>query len=225
MLLCIAALLSLTVACLADGVLNMPADAALQDLTEHGTRVAAQRRNLALEVPGLVDGTRAVLELRGTGPGPDFNWTVYTIRNAGQEPREYVLAIDAQRLAASGIVKMLPFGAPLQSVQWVESNKPVTLQSSTTAVSYRFELKPSESMTVGVEGATVIRGAKVYDFRAFAQREATFSFLRGATLAVGFVLALSILALYGIRTNRAFLVGGFFAFTTSCLHGTRIWLS
>jgi diguanylate cyclase (GGDEF)-like protein len=210
---CFALLCMLTLSSKADGVVNITAKMQVQDLTEHGTRVAAQRRNLALEVPGTTDGSRGVLELRGTGPGPEFNWTVYTIRNAGAEAREYVLAIDAQRLAASGIVKLLPFGAPLQSVQWMQASQPATLQSSTTAVAYRFELKPGEAMTAGVEGGVEVRGAKIYDFRAFTQREATFSFLRGAAMAVGFVLALSILALYGIRTNRAFLVGGFFAFT------------
>jgi diguanylate cyclase (GGDEF)-like protein len=213
LLACIIALCTFSLSGFADGVVAMPENVQVLDLTEHGTRVAAQRRNLALEVPGIVQGTRAVLELRGTGPGPEFNWTVYTISNPGKEPREYVLAVDAQRLTASGIIRLLPFGTPLQTVQWVETKDPITLQPSTSAVAYRFTLQPGTTMTAGIEGSVVVRGAKVYDYHAFSQREATFSFLRGASLAVGFVLALSILALYGIRTNRAFLVGGFFAFT------------
>ncbi len=212
-MLCLAVLWTMTLPSKADGVVNIPEDVQVLDLTVHGTRVAAQRRNLALEVPGMKDRTRGVLELRGTGPGPEFNWTVYTIRNPGNEPREYVFSVDDQRLAASGIKELLPFGTPLQSVQWLQSNEPVTLQSSTSAVAYRFTLQPGTTMTAGIEAGVVVRGAKVYDFSAFAQREATISFLRGASLAVGFVLTLTILALYGIRTNRTFLVGGFFSFT------------
>ena len=59
----------------------------------------------------------------------------------------------------------------------------------------------------------MLSGARVYDVSVFVQREASFAFLRGAVLAVCFVLALSTLSLYGIRTHRAFLVGGAFAFT------------
>jgi diguanylate cyclase (GGDEF)-like protein len=197
----------------ADGLIELPPDVSTVDLTQHGTRVAAQRRNLKLEVPGEKADERAVLELRGSGPGPDFNWTVYTLRNAGPKMRAYVLAIDSQRLAGSGVLRLQDFGSQLSSVQWLASQVEHTQQTSATSDAHRFELQPSQSITMGLEGRAILSGARVYDVAAFAQREASLAFLRGAVLAVGFVLALSILALYGIRTNRAFLVGGFFAFT------------
>ncbi len=197
----------------ADGLVDLPADVSIVDLTPHGTRVAAQRRNLKLEVPGEKEGERAVLELRGSGLGPEFNWTVYTLRNTGPDMRAYVLAVDSQRLAASGILRLQNFGSQTTNVQWLASQVEHTQQTSATADAFRFELQPGQSITMGLEGRAVLSGARVYDVSAFAQREASLAFLRGAVLAVGFVLALSILSLYGIRTNRAFLVGGFFAFT------------
>ncbi len=197
----------------ADELVNLPNGVTTVDLSVHGTRVAAQRRNLQLEVPGEADGARAILELRGDGPGPEFNWTVFTFRNAGTEKRAYVLAVDAQRLAASGIVRLQPFGSQLTSVQWLSSSIDHSETTSATADAFRFELNPAQSITLGLEGRAVLIGARIYDVATFAQREASLAFLRGAVLAVAFVLALSILSLYGIRANRTFLVGGFFGFT------------
>jgi diguanylate cyclase (GGDEF)-like protein len=198
------------VAARAETLVNLQPDQHLVDLTEHGTRVAAQRRNLQLEVPGESDNSRAVLELRGEGPGPEFSWTIFTFRNAGPEKRAFILAIDAQRLAASGIVNLQPFGSQLVSDQWLSKSVEFSQQISATGDAFRFELNPAQSITVGLEGRAVLIGARIYDVQSFAQREASLAFLRGAALAVAFVLSLSIFALYGIRANRAFLVGGFF---------------
>jgi diguanylate cyclase (GGDEF)-like protein len=201
----------------ADGVVNIAANESTIDLAVHGTRVAAQRRNLQLDVPGERDDQRAVLELRGAGPGPSFDWTVYTLRNNGEEKRAFVLAIDAQRMASSGILHLQPYGSQLVSAKWLSQSVEHTPQNSATGDAFRFELGPAQSITVGLEGRATLSGIHVYDAQAFAQREASLAFLRGAALAVAFVLALSILALYGIRTNRAFLVGGFFGFASLML--------
>jgi diguanylate cyclase (GGDEF)-like protein len=198
----------------ADGLVNLPAEENVIDLSVHGTRVAAQRRNLQLEVPGEADNQRAVLELRGEGAGPVFDWTVYTFRNAGPERRAFILAVDAQRFAASGIVNLQPYGTQLVSVQWLSQSVEHVPQISATGDAFRFELNPAQSITVGLEGKAVLSGVRIYDAQAFAQREASLAFLRGAAMAVAFVLALSILALYGIRANRAFLVGGFLGFAS-----------
>ena len=196
----------------AQGIVDITPDATVFDLTTHGTRVAAQRRNLQLEVPGEADGVRAVLELRGTGAGPEFNWTVYTIRNAGPEKRDLVLAVDAQRLTASGLIQLREFGSQLSSAQWLSSSVEHKAQASNSADAFRFELAAGQSITVGLEGRAILSGARLYDVSVFVQREASLAFLRGAALAVCFVLALTTLSLYGIRTHRAFLVAGAFAF-------------
>jgi hypothetical protein len=202
----------LPVVAFAEGVVNLSPGLRMLDLSPHGTRVAAQRRNLKLDVPGKTDDARAVLELRAQGPGPEFNWTVYTLRNNGTDHRAFILAIDARRFAGSGVLRVEPFGSQLTSVQWLDTGAEHSQEASTTADAFRFELEPAQSITVGLEGRSVVTGARVYDEQAFAKREGSLAVLRGAVLAVGFVLALSIVSLYGIRTNRSFLVGGFFAF-------------
>jgi diguanylate cyclase (GGDEF)-like protein len=196
----------------AEGVVDLAPNIQVLDLATHGTRVAAQRRNLKLEVPGVTDGTRAVLELRGQGLGPEFNWTVYTLRNVGPEPRDVVISVDNQSLAASGFLALKPFGSQLVSMQWLEVEPSPTRQNAASGDAVRFQLKPNTSMTFGLEGNANLQAVRAYDAQAFSQREASLAFLRGAVLAVSFVLALSMLSLYGIRASPAFLVGGLFGF-------------
>ena len=162
----------------ADELVNVTDDESVIDLSVHGTRVAAQRRNLQLEVPGEADNTRAVLVLRGEGPGPEFNWTIFTFRNAGAEKRAFVIAVDTQRLAASGIARLQPFGSQLTSVKWLSDTVEHTVQQSATSDAFRFELAPAQSITLALEGRAVLNGARIYDVPSFAQREGSLAFLR-----------------------------------------------
>ncbi|NMD08336.1 MAG: hypothetical protein GYA66_10210, partial [Phyllobacteriaceae bacterium] len=84
----------------AQSVIDIPATFSSVDLTGKGTPIAAQRQNLAIEVPGDTEGSRVVLELRARGPGPDYNWTIFNIRNSSPSERKLVLVVDDQRFAA-----------------------------------------------------------------------------------------------------------------------------
>jgi diguanylate cyclase (GGDEF)-like protein len=196
----------------AEGIAVVTPETMVMEVGDLGTHVAAQRRNLQLEVPGTKEGSSAVLQLRGAGLGPDFNWTVLTIRNTGPEKRTFILAVDSQRLTASGMLQLRRFGSQLASVQWLPDGPQLTPQASGTADAFRFDLEAGDGITVGLEGPAVLSGARIYDFGAYTQRESSLAFLRGAALAVVMVLAFGILALFGIRSNRVFPVGSFFAF-------------
>ena len=101
---------------------------------------------------------------------PEFDWTVFTIRNGGTESRELVVALDAQRLAASGIMRLVPFGSRLESVQWVQAADPPTQQSSASVIPIGFELKPGEAVTMVKKPQTVPSVAHL-DLKAFTERE------------------------------------------------------
>jgi hypothetical protein len=107
-----------------------------------------------------------------------------------------------------------PFGPQVKSIAWLQSSKPALPLNSALANAYRFQLEPSQSITFGVEGPATLKAAQIFDLKAFEQQGSSLAFLRGAALALGFVLALAILSLYGVRANRAFLVGGAFGFAS-----------
>ena len=203
--------LSLGVAC-AEGPTLIAPTATVVDLGTEGTSVAAQRRNVALEVPGETEAARVVLELRGQGPGPDFNWTLFTLKNAAKEARDFVLIVDAQRLAGSGLLRLKPFGSKVETIVWAAAQDRVKRQAAANGDAYAFSLQANSILTLGIEGEALLQNVHLVEFNAFVQQEATAASLRSAMLAAGLLLALAALLLFSLRHQMAFAVGGFFAF-------------
>ena len=194
----------------AETTVAFPADAVFLDLVPHGTQVAAQRRNVALEVPGETEGTRMVLELRGAGPGPDFNWTIYSVQNPSDQPRSLVLNVPMQRLAASGFLLLKPFGSQVVAVNWAKPPQALQQLPTATGDAYGFVMAPNSTLTFAVEGAPALRGIGMFDAHDFAIQQSSVSFFNGASLAVAAIISMFLLALYGIRSESVFVSAGWF---------------
>ena len=197
----------------AETIISLPPDVLVLDLATLGTQVAAQRRNVTLEVPGETAGTRAVLELRGEAAGPDFNWTIYSITNQAEGPRSLVLAIGHQRLAASGFLPLKPFGTQIVKINWVKPPDALMVLPALSDDAFGFTLAGKSTLTFAIEGPPLLHSIRLMDVNGFAERQTTAGFVNGATLAVSFILCLLIIALFGMRSQVEFVAGSFFAFT------------
>ncbi len=197
----------------AETIIALPPHVLVLDLGTLGTQVAAQRRNVKLEVPGETAGTRAVLELHGEAAGPDFNWTIYSVTNQSAGPRSLVLAVGHQRLTASGFFPLKPFGTQLIKVNWVKPPNTLTILPAPSDDAFGFIVAGKSTLTFAIEGPTLLHSIRLMDVNAFAQQQTTVGFVNGATLAVSFILCLLIIALFGIRSQVEFVAGSFFAFT------------
>ncbi len=196
---------------LAQEVIEIPANFSSVDLTGRSTPIAAQRQNLAIEVPGDTEGSRVVLELRARGPGPDYTWSIFNIRNSSPSERKLVLVVDDQRFAASGLFKLKsfaerPYGVVLSSGQDTLER---TLAQSGVAATFR--IKPMASVTLALEGGSPGQSVQILTQQDFTAREAMLSFINGGVIAIALLLAFAMLALYGIRAHAAFVAGSLFA--------------
>jgi diguanylate cyclase (GGDEF)-like protein len=196
---------------LADAVIEVSPDKTVIDLAKAGTRVAAQRRNLALEVPGDAEGQRRVLELRGHGAGPEFNWTIYAIKNTGLDPRNLVLSIGQQGFSESGYWPLRPFGPQVANVQWTPDLQAVDWQRIAGDDNLTFRLAAGASLSIALEGPANLKSVRLIDEGAQNRHRLSITFLRGAALAITFVMMLGLLAAFSYRSHRAFLTGSFFA--------------
>lgn len=185
------------------------------DLSVHGATVEADRPNIAIELPQGPAAKRTLLNLDAAGPGPGYTWTVYTLHNASDQRRELVIAIDPQRLSASKLLPVKPFGRRIEKV--VSNLDPDRFVSRPSGAqdAYAFELAPDGAMSFAVEGDAPLTGIRVYDSAAFGKRETSVAFLRGAALTVTLVITLFIIGLYSVRSHSAFIAGG--AVALSCL--------
>jgi diguanylate cyclase (GGDEF)-like protein len=199
----------------AQSVIDIPATFSSVDLTGKGTPIAAQRQNLAIEVPGDTEGSRVVLELRARGPGPDYNWTIFNIRNSSPSERKLVLVVDDQRFAASGLLQPRPFGERPDGVVLSSGQDTLERALAQSGVAATFRIKPMASVTLALEGGSQTQAVQVFTQTAFASREASLSFVNGAVIAISLLLAFGMLALFGIRAHAAFVAGSFFALASA----------
>lgn len=197
---------------LAQAVTDIPAVFSSFDLTGTGTPIAAQRQNLAIEVPGETEGApRVVLELRARGPGPNYNWTVFNIRNSSPTDRKLVLVVDEQRFAASGLFPLQPFGQRPDGVVLSSGQDTLERSLSQSGVAAIFRIKPMASVTFALEGGRAGQTVQLFTQQAFTARETSLTFVNGAVIAIALLLAFGMLALYGIRSHGAFVAAALFA--------------
>lgn len=213
--LCLGACLTFALAVQAQQVIDIPATFRDMDLTGLGSPIAAQRQNLAIEVPGDLEGTRTVLELRGRGAGPNYSWTIYNIRNATPSERKFVLVVDEQRFPASGIFDLKPFAAWPNNVVLSSGRETLERALSQSGVTATFVVKPMANVTFALEGGAPGQGVRLMTPQAFSSNETLLSFTNGAVIAMALLLACGLFALYGIRSHGAFVAAGFFAITSA----------
>ena len=198
----------------ADSVVEVVPERSVFDLSQVGTRVAAQRRNLTLEVPGDAEGQSRVLELRAQGPGPEFNWTIYAIKNSGPDPRDLLLVIDQQAFAGSGLWPIRAAGPQITNVLWAPVQQGLNWQRVSGDDMLAFRLAAGASMSIALEGRADIRDARLVDEGSFQRRSMSITFLRGAAMSATFLVMVGLLAAFGFRANRALLAGSFFCFAS-----------
>jgi diguanylate cyclase (GGDEF)-like protein len=199
----------------AETLIDLAPGTQVVDLSVHGATVETDRSKIAVELPENRYMQKTVLDLDATGRGPKYTWTVYSIHNASDARREFVIAIDAQRLSASHLFFMKPFGRRSLSVVSTLGKDQFVSRSTSAQDIYALELGPDAAMTFAVEGGAPMAGIRIYDDAAFSKRETAVAFLRGAALTVTLLIALFIVGLYSVRSHSAFVVGGLLAF--SCL--------
>ncbi len=199
---------------MADTIIEVSPEKTILELATAGTRVAALRRNLALEVPGETEGQPRVLELRAKGPGPEFNWTIYAIKNTGADPRNLVLSVDQQGFAQSGMKSLRNFGPQINNVQWVPESQALDWQRMAGDDNLTFILAPGASISIGLEGVADPKSVRLLDEGTYNRQRISTTFLRGAAFAVTFMVMLGLLAAFSYRSHPSFLAGSLFAFAS-----------
>ena len=197
----------------AETTAEIPANLGVVDLAGFATPVAANRQNVAIEVPGDLGGARQVLNLRARGQGPEYNWTVFTIHNAAPADRKLVMLVEEQRFAGSGILQLKLFGQRPQGVVFSAGQETLERESVQGGDAVAFLIKANATMTFAIEAKATLSNVRIYSQQSFAAREESLAFLRGAVLAIAGLIAFGTLALYGIRAHTAFIAAGFFSLT------------
>ncbi len=187
--------------------------ASSSDLTAFRGIISAARPKISVPVPAP-DGKEAVLDLDARGPGPDFIWQLYSIRNSGPDEAHVVVSVPFARFPGSGFLRLTRPGSSV--IQMTTSNPAVLAQPvanfSVDAVS--LVLPPGDVITIAIEGGPDTPAATAWARPAFEYRVSQLSFVRGAVLGIAFLGALACFALLSLRPHRVTISGAAFAVTS-----------
>ena len=181
------------------------------DLLPYLAALETDRREVSIEEPGSLPGTKSFMVLRAKGAGPMFRWVAGGFTNSGKAPRSMVIAIADQGFVGSGIYWPKPLGRHVESI--ITAGE-VSLQrlSAAGAEAYGFTLEPGKTIAIAFEIAGPSLSAVTFWQReAFDEQKNYFAFFRGSLLGIAALLAVAMLALYSFRRRSVFLAASGFA--------------
>ena len=190
----------------ASTVINVDSNTTSIDLTDLGSTQKLQSNTLIVAGPG--DAVKA--NIKAKGPGPVYFWSLYSVHNTSNLNLDFVLAIEPQRFAGSGLLQLLPFG---NSVYHAESTKGPDLLLPFETVDKRafsFSIPAGQTLNFAVESNGSKLRSSLWQRHIMADQLGNLSFFRGLILGVSLLVTFGILALYGFRPHSALLSGWLF---------------
>lgn len=199
-----------TTARAADAILNVDAKTTQVDLAPYRTPIAAERAKISIQGPGDAQP----LELKAKGPGPTYYWSLFSFNNSGDSDLNFVLVVEPQRFAGSGLLTVKPSdNAPIA----VAATTGAPLQSSAAAGpdTYSLTVFAHKNFNIAVESREANLSASLWQAQLLAQQTNTSAFYKGVVIGVAWLVAFGILVLHGFRPNPALMAG--LAFALCCL--------
>jgi len=193
-----------------EAILNVDAKTTQVDLSPYRTPIAAERDQISIQGPG----DAKPLELKAKGPGPTFYWSLYSLNNNTDTNLEFILAVEPQRFAGSGLIDIrssttAPISATATDGLALEGSDVIDFKI------YSITVPAHKTYNIAIENGTSELSASLWQRQAFATQTSNLSFFQGLVFGVGLLVTFGILALYGFRPRFSLLAA--FAFAFACL--------
>ncbi len=137
-------------------------------------------------------GTSVTLDLQAQGKGPLFFWSLYTLQNKAQDPRDVILVVAHRGFVSSGLFQPSHTGSLI--IKAASSNPAVkfSVLNGPREDLIAIHLDPGQTMTAALQGMEKLPIADVWTAKAYEQRQSQLSGLHGAILGIALLLALGI---------------------------------
>ncbi len=190
----------------APAIVSVDSNTTTIDLTDFGSTQKLPESKLLIAGPGDTEK----VSITAKGLGPIYFWSLYSFRNTSSTDLDFVLAIEPQRFAGSGILKLQPFG---NSVLAAASTKNPDVLHPFVAVdqkAYSFRISAGQTHNIAVETDGTKLRPSLWQRHVLDVHLGNLSFFRGLVLGISLLVTLGVLALYGFRPHSALLSGWLF---------------
>lgn len=193
----------------ATSILNVDSKTISIDLSPFGKAVPPTKNILTIQGPGDAKS----VDMEGKGPGPDFYWSLFSVHNSSDLSLDFVLEVETQRFAGSGLINLLPYGDTTIAAAATSGPDVIKPYGDGNQNAFVFTLTSGQTLNIAVEGKGPSIVPVLWQRSAFATHLSNSMLYVGLLIGVAFAVTLSILSLYGFRPHAALLTGWLFAFT------------
>ena len=176
------------------------------DLSDLGKAIIAPNNTIVLQGPG--DATPVTIPAKGAGP--TYYWSLFSVHNGSNVNLDFVLVVEPQRFAGSGLIQLQPFG---NSVLNALSTKGADVLRPFDAVdqkAFSFSIEAGQTLNIAVETTGTKLRPYLWQRHVLSDHLGNLSFYRGLVLGISLLVTLGVLALYGFRPHAALLSGWLF---------------
>ena len=203
-------IVSTTPAWSATSILNVDQNTSALDISEFGKAVPPTKSILTIQGPGDAQA----VDLVGKGPGPEFYWSLYSIHNSSDVALDFIIEVEPQHFAGSGLLRLLPFGNTAVGAVATAGPDIIKPYGNPAQSAYAFTIARGQTLNIAIESNGTSSNPTLWKRSAFESQLANSTFFLGLVLGVAFLVTLSILALYSFRPHNALLAGWLFAFAS-----------
>ena len=191
----------------ASGILDVDGKINGIDISQSREPIVSERPEISVQGPQEKDKTK----LLAKGPGPSYYWSLFSLNNVTDAPLDFVLAVDGQYFAGSGLIKAQPFGPNAVGAVLTKDSQVLPVFDVGLMQAIQIHVAPHDSTNVAVETLSENVSASLWQPVAFQGLQAGHSYFVGLAEGVMLLVVVALLSLFAYRAHRAFLAATLFA--------------
>jgi diguanylate cyclase (GGDEF)-like protein len=205
--------LGLVLPAAAQEVVNLPITAPSLGLRANLRSLSVEKPSVVVELPGRgASAAPATITLTAQGQDRVHHYTLLTIANPTASPEEVILALSHRQFPGSGILRPAVFGSAIIHVNLAGDETGIEEVTTPGFDAFRLSFKPNSQLTIALETTPGQVEARLWNRAAFEANNSLRSFFNGVLPGIALLMAVLIIALYGVRAHPVFMAGGAFAF-------------
>ncbi len=191
----------------ASGVLDVDGKINGIDISQLREPIVSERPEISVQGPQEKDKTKLIAK----GPGPSYYWSLFSLNNVTDAPLDFVLAVDGQYFAGSGVFVMRHYGPNLVGAVLTKDSVALPVFDAGLMQAIAIHVAPHESTNVAVESREANVSASLWQPIAFQGLQAGHAYFVGLAEGVMVLVLVALLCLFAYRAQPAFLASAFFA--------------
>lgn len=204
---CFAVCLSIVVVSATAGavdIVDAPFEPVSIDILTIAEKIERTDRETDIESGPDATGAVTAMHLSALSRGPNYRWLVFSVRNAGAIPLDYVIVAKRKSFVGSGIF-WPQFGTRILVDAQASPGLPPRMEQTRTADAYSFRVGSNQIVTYALEVAGPWPdNLNLWQRTAFDRKMQQVSFFHGLLLGIATLVAIYVSSLFIIRRKLMF---------------------